>query len=146
MTTHLDNALENLRTTVTRARAIDATQSVVNINEVGAVLHEIARLRAKLEELTDRVCADIHTKSDNEDLRRELDAMRREWAAVPTAEEATAKLRNQMREWFPKYEVGAIQVAMPAAVAMRLLDQLDEWRTQVDTLLTREAEHTGLIP
>lgn len=111
---------------------------------------ENARLRAKIQELTDRVITNIEARSDAEDLQRELDNMRRQWAGVPTTDEAITWLRDLVREFSPHYETGAITVAMPAATAMKLVAQLDEWRTQVDTLLAREAaraheEPTGEI-
>jgi hypothetical protein len=82
---------------------------------------ENARLRAHVEELTDRVIAAETGRTDAADLQRELDEMRRTWADAPTTEDAIAKLRA----WIPDYEAGATMVAMPVAMARKLLAALE---------------------
>ncbi len=78
---------------------------------------ENACLRARVEDLIDRVITAETGRTDAADLQRELDELRRTWADIPTTEDAIAKLR----EWVPDYEVGAAMVAMPVAMARKLL-------------------------
>ncbi len=87
---------------------------------------ENARLRARVNELTDRVIAAETSRTDAADLQRELDEMRRAWAGEPATLDAVAKLR----EWVPDYEAGAMMVAMPVAMARKLLDALEGNRPQ----------------
>lgn len=106
---------------------------------------ENTRLRAKIQELTDRVIANIEARSDAEDLQRELNAMRTQWAAVPTTDEAITWLRDLVREFSPRYEIGAISVSMPAATAMKLVAELDKLRTQLDAIAALEVHGSEFV-
>lgn len=46
--TPTEQAIEHLRTTIITARAVDATQAVITINDLATALDEIDRLRTAL--------------------------------------------------------------------------------------------------
>jgi hypothetical protein len=94
---------------------------------VSELLDDLDRLDARVTELEDRVIATGWDKTDAEDLRRENSDLRRMLADAPTSEAAIAKLREWSshsgpdREWQP----GAMQIAMPAAMASKILNEID---------------------
>jgi hypothetical protein len=96
---------------------------------------ENARLRARIEELTDRVIAAETGRVDAADLQRENTELRRALADTPTTEAAIGRLR----EWCPDYDPGASYVAMPVTMARKLLAKLDRLtadREQLTALAT----------
>lgn len=84
-------------------------------------LSEVEQLKARIAELTDRVIAAESSNVAAADLARENAELRKQLAAAPTTEAAVA----QLREWVPDYQIGATHVAMPVAMAWKLLAAID---------------------
>lgn len=117
-------AADRLAATVKSARSLNRWNVDLAIQTAEALIAENRRLATRIAELEGRVLADIDAKGDAEDLRRQNASLREACAGTDTTEGAIAKLR----EWVPNYEVGAGFVAMPVAMAQKLLAALDEVR------------------
>lgn len=103
-------------TTMTQAE--DDRRTLLRL--LDATREELADALGRIDRLTGRVVTAETGRTDAADLQRELDEMRRAWADTPTTVDAIAKLR----EWVPDYEIGASMVAMPVAMARKLLAAL----------------------
>jgi plasmid stabilization system protein ParE len=110
-------------------------------SDLRAIATGNAELRARLDQLTDRVVTAEEKNQDDTGLARENTELRRQLADTPTSEAAVAKLR----EWVPDYEAGASHIAMPVATARKLLDVVDRAENARDQIAGQLAEARNLL-
>jgi hypothetical protein len=101
---------------------------------------ENERLRAKINELTDRVIAESTNRVDAGDLKRENADLRKRLAEAPTGEAAVAKLRewNASAGFGKEWITGDAFVAMSTAMASKIIDEIGALESSRDQAATRE--------